>query len=67
MDKWVPVGEKLPSDARQVIVTVYWGNDDYEVSVAEYWDSDGWGGLNVIAWQELPEPYKEKENANKIL
>ena len=62
MNKWIPVEEKLPNDARQVLVTIYWGNNDYEVSVAEYWDLDGWGDLNVIAWQELPKPYKEKEN-----
>ena len=36
---WIPYDgkHKVPSDARQVLVTYMWADDDYEVSIAEYW------------------------------
>lgn len=68
---WIPYDDKhkIPADARQVLVTYMWADDDYEVSIAEYWGNEellenssygfGFGKFDeyVIAWKELPEPY----------
>lgn len=58
--RWIPVTERLPEKKESVIVTV---NDG-----AIYTDTDDWTGEafwthgdNVIAWRELPEPWKEGE------
>lgn len=61
---WIPVGEQLPEDGIEVLVTI----DGYEcqkydkipsfsstdVYVAREWQN--WNG--VIAWMPLPEPYQ---------
>ena len=71
--RWIPCSEKLPigpedygSDS-QVLVTIKYYDDEYEVSLGEYWDKavgpeHGWGRGSigeVIAWQPKPSPYKE--------
>ena len=62
---WISCKECLPDNGRQVLVTINHFNEYQsfhysEVSIGEYWDSpEGWGGWDVIAWQELPEPYEE--------
>lgn len=71
--RWIPCSEKLPigpedygSDS-QVLVTIKYYDDEYEVSLGEYWDKavgpeHGWGRGSigeVIAWQPKPLPYKE--------
>ena len=64
---WVPVLEGLPDTERQVLVTLKHDEDDYEVSIGEFWgmydkseQEYGWGRWNdkVIAWCELPKPYQ---------
>ena len=62
---WIPTSERLPDNDRAVLVTLKWAEDDYEVAVGEYWHnstaSHGWGSFegHVIAWHELPSPYRE--------
>lgn len=58
--KWIPISVKLPEKRQDVIVTV---NDG-----AIYTDTDEWIGTgffayghNVVAWQSLPDPWKEEE------
>ena len=62
-NSWVPVEERLPEDAEDVIATTENGE---EITLAWYcgedWRSaiDG-DSINVIAWMPLPEPYREDE------
>ena len=72
--KWIPVSERLPEDGCGVLVTVNGKHNNIifvnALEIAEYRNTEGWiieGYLdwldpNVIAWQPLPEPYKESEN-----
>ena len=70
---WIPVSERLPEDGYGVLVTVNGKHNNITfvdaLEIAEYGNTEGWiveGYLdwldpNVIAWQPLPEPYKESE------
>ena len=70
---WIPVTEKLPENGCGVLVTVNGKHSNITfvnaLEIAEYRNTEGWiieGYLdwldpNVIAWQPLPEPYKESE------
>lgn len=67
--KWIPVSERLPDDDRDVLVTVKTAKEtfvsmDYYVTlpVVKFtgWICSG-KGEQVIAWAELPEPYREAE------
>jgi len=71
---WIPVSERLPKRAGTYIAKVKW--EDNSVSVIPVWwhngirkdltwDLDG-HDVNVIAWQPLPESYKEVENGRFI-
>ena len=65
--EWIPVSERLPEEEQEVLCQL---SDD---SCAVLYVQDNWGQMNwvdgqmgtgvydVIAWQPLPEPYKEKE------
>ena len=71
--KWIPVSERLPENGCGVLVTVNGKHNNITfvnaLEIAEYRNTEGWiieGYLdwldpNVIAWQPLPEPYKESE------
>lgn len=70
--QWIPCSEKLPPRKKQVLVCV----KDQSILNTGYlvimnggklmWDLEGyWSPLEVfevIAWMELPEPYKENNS-----
>ena len=72
--EWVSVSERLPENRNLVLVTAYW-HETYQVMQASYFgegEKNGWwcvpwnncgehmrNDLHVIAWQELPKPYKK--------
>lgn len=66
--QWIPVKERLPENDKPVLVTLKWGEDNYEITTGEYWkdgkgEDEGWGSFNdyVIAWMPLPDAYREGE------
>ena len=67
---WISVKDKLPTETGKYLVTVkkltgYWILKN-NVFVCDYQFDDfifqGWEDNKVIAWQPLPQPYKENEN-----
>ena len=71
--RWIPVSERLPEEDQCILVTV---NGRYKnvtfdnaIQIACYCEEEGWvieewpewENPNVIAWMELPEPYKPEE------
>jgi len=62
--EWIPVSEKLPERYKEVIVTDIETTNTYQSRYIGngYWECDNGTLKNrIIAWQELPRPYKEKE------
>ncbi len=64
-DKWILVNEKLPERSIPVLVSDKQENVciraiTCEIKGKKYWSQDKY---DVLAWQPLPEPYKEVENA----
>lgn len=60
--EWIPVDERLPEDKQQVLIT----NWDHSVFLARYDENEERFYNNftlplILAWQPLPEPYKESE------
>lgn len=71
-DGWIPVEEGLPEDGQEVLVWYeYFRYGEYNRMFKTYgigWQFDGhWSGdvsgtkARCIAWQPLPEPYRQKE------
>ena len=66
---WIPCSEKLPDVRQDVLVTVkytgFMGMHGYWIQTGHMEaENDWWGncaGGEVIAWQPLPEPYKERD------
>ena len=64
---WIPCSEKLPELRQDVLVTVkytgFMGMHGYWIKTGHMEaENDWWGdcaGGEVIAWQPLPEPFKE--------
>lgn len=68
-DSWIPVKERLPERRGNYLVTVEsaWAR----FILISHYNAPGWteeyGGEKIIAWQSLPEPYREgKEDAKCI-
>lgn len=66
--EWIPVSERLPERYKEVIVTDIETSGTYVSRYIGdgYWECDnGPFKHRIIAWQPLPEPYKEvKKNEN---
>lgn len=71
-DGWIPVEEGLPEEWQKVLVWYeYFRYGEYNCMFGTYgigWQLDGhWSGdvsgtrARCIAWQPLPEPYRQKE------
>ena len=68
---WIPCSERLPEEYGEYIV---WWTDitrGQYYEIVEYEPDNGWigeitqafeGKYSVIAWQPLPEPFKERES-----
>ena len=54
--RWIPVSERLPEKNGDYLVTGRKG----AVSKRKYDNGRWYGGWDVLAWQPLPEPYREE-------
>lgn len=72
---WIPVNERLPEDMQRVLIWFeYYRYGDFNCMYQTYgfgyvcdgkWSpfingETGWQDYRIIAWQPLPEPYKEE-------
>lgn len=62
--RWIPCSERLPEPGEYYLVTKQyfgWNCKEYrEIDIAKY-DFDGWYiAVTVLAWCELPKPYREE-------
>lgn len=68
---WIPVSERLPEEGRYLVTTVYGEVKESEFDLEKWWQIDNstislaWEEepIKVVAWQPLPEPYKEDKDA----
>ena len=65
-DGWIPCNERLPEECIEVLVSIKEIDDSFYTSTS--WVQDGVWVIKktplqptVIAWQPLPEPYKESD------
>lgn len=60
---WIPVSERLPEENGEYIVMIERATRptflNYYAGEWFGWDEDGIEYYEVVAWQPLPEPYKE--------
>lgn len=66
MSRWISVKERMPKEEEDVLICNR--NGKIEVSCGSVfddgtweWYTSGWHFGEVVAWMELPEPYKEEE------
>lgn len=75
LPRWIPVSERLPEDMQRVLIWFeYYRYGDFNCMYQTYgfgyvcdgkWSpfingETGWQDYKIIAWQPLPEPYKEE-------
>ena len=66
-NSWIPCSERLPEENQQVILQDFYGNITIEKmkindGVKGFSDGDWWSSANnYVAWQQLPEPFKERD------
>ena len=60
--QWIPCSERLPEENSRCLVTVNWRDHVY-VDIDDYY-CYGWDDYKdaVLAWCELPEPWKGERN-----
>ena len=66
---WIPCSERLPEDDYICIVTVEYPNNETVVdygwfdrkSVCWFVGMQGFRTSNILAWQHLPEPFKDRD------
>lgn len=60
-DKWIPCSERLPEEYGHYLVTAT--HEGELIVISDDYYSYGWDdfGDSVIAWKELPKPYKSGE------
>ena len=60
---WIPVTERLPKEGGNYLVSGKWESGKESVGDCEFSVEDGYfqtaWNFDVLAWRELPEPYKE--------
>ncbi len=59
--KWVPCTERSPEEGKEYLVTAWYNEMGHFIVTTDYFFSYGWDDwkTDVVAWAELPEPYKE--------
>lgn len=65
--RWIPCSERMPNPAKHVLVTLRWGEDDYEVTELDVGVDMACGSHFVkymVAWMPLPEPWKGDADAD---
>ena len=59
--KWIPCSERMPDKSGEYLITIKW-EDGSEIYFSWFYLRDrcwSYRNANVIAWMELPEPYRE--------
>ena len=72
---WIPVSERLPKEGRYLVTTAYGEVKESEFDLKKWWQIDNstisleWEEepIKVVAWQPLPEPYKELATDNNVV
>jgi hypothetical protein len=73
VNKWIPVSERLPEEGEYIgdVDRYYLVQNEYgDMFVARYTHSEYWEqiyqlkpiGDEIVAWRELPQPYKQQES-----
>jgi len=63
MSKWIPCSDRMPDKGGEYLITIKW-EDGSEIYFSWFYLRDrcwSYKNANVVAWMELPEPYKESE------
>lgn len=62
-NEWIPCSERLPEADGNYLISGVWGSGKEVVSDCDFSVNDGYfrtvWNFDVLAWQPLPEPYKE--------